>query len=149
MTLKLRLKLELIKSGQYYLDDTRLAFDLPYAVYIVNGDRFTPYYRVHINGELAAIVNTEEQAEDYLIQLTQEQAYLFAVKTTRTTYRTYMILFQNVETKRLAVDTFMGKTESEARKSFKECYRHGNYKLLTVDELPDEEPEEEETEERS
>lgn len=115
----------------------------------MNGDRYEPYYRMHINGELAALFDYEYQAEDYLKKLTQEQAFLYAVKNERTTYRTYMMLFQNVETKRIAFDSFMGKTEAAARKSFKECYPNSNYRLLLVEELQQGKSEEETPGERS
>lgn len=52
-------------------------------------------------------------------------------------YKSYAVVFQNTDSKRARMDVFMGKSESEARRSFFECYRHGNYKILSVTEIPD------------
>lgn len=76
----LSIVLEKTQAGQYYLKGTRLAFDLPYSIYVVNGDRFMPYYRVHIGGALAGIFNYEREAEKYLLQLTSAQAHVFDIK---------------------------------------------------------------------
>jgi hypothetical protein len=76
--IKLTLTLSLVKRDQYYLNGTRLAFDAPYEIFIVNGDRYVPYYRVHIAGQLAAIVNHEREAEQFLFNLTSAQAHIFS-----------------------------------------------------------------------
>lgn len=75
---KLTLTLNLIKRDQFYLNGTRLAFDAPYEIFIVNGDRYVPYYRVHIAGQLAAIVNYVREAESFLLSLTKEKAHVFS-----------------------------------------------------------------------
>ena len=69
--IKIELDLEEVQSGQYYLKSTRLGFDAPYAIYVVNGDRHIPYYRVHINGQLVAMLNYEREAEEFLMCLVQ------------------------------------------------------------------------------
>lgn len=76
----LSIVLEEVQAGQYYLKGTRLAFDSPYAIYVVNGDRYMPYYRVHIGGQLAGMFNYEREAEQYLLQLTSAQAHVFDIK---------------------------------------------------------------------
>lgn len=76
----LNIVLEETQTGQYYLKGTRLAFNSPYAIYVVNGDMYMPYYRVHINGQLAGIFNYEREAEQFLLQLTTAQAHIFDIK---------------------------------------------------------------------
>lgn len=65
----------LIAEDQYYLNGIRLAFDYPWAIYIVNGDRAIPYYRIYINKKLVAFTNYEREAYNYLLNLTKEQAH--------------------------------------------------------------------------
>lgn len=48
----------------------------------------------------------------------------------------WVVVFQNLETGKVAIDTFTDRNEIEARKSFRACYRHANYKILTVVEKP-------------
>lgn len=48
----------------------------------------------------------------------------------------WVVVFQNLETGKVRLDTFTDNSESAARKSFWACYRHGNYKILTVVEKP-------------
>ena len=73
------INLEKVQAGQYYLKGTRLYFDLPYEIYVVNGDRAIPYYRLHINGQFAAMFNHEKQAEEWLLDLSAEQAHVFDI----------------------------------------------------------------------
>ena len=65
----------LVAEDRYFFNGTRLAFDYPWAVYIVNGDMPIPYYRVYINNRCVAIVNYEREAYDYLLHLTKERAH--------------------------------------------------------------------------
>lgn len=65
----------LVAEDQYYLNGTRLAFDYPWAIYIVNGDRSIPYYRIYINEKLVGFTNYEYEAYNYLLKLTMEQAH--------------------------------------------------------------------------
>ena len=52
--------------------------------------------------------------------------------------KTWAVTFYNLETKVVKVDTFGGNTEGEARSDFRDCYRHGVYKILSVVEIPTE-----------
>ena len=47
-------------------------------------------------------------------------------------YMDYAVTFLNLDTNKVGVDCFAGKNEAEAVKDFKDCYRHGNYKVLSV-----------------
>lgn len=132
------LNLEKVQSGQYYLKGTRLYFDLPYEIYIVNGDRSIPYYRLHINGKFAAMFNYERQAEQWLLDLSAEQAHVFdIVEEKENTFKTYAVTFLNLDNRKVLVDCFTTKSEVGAVSDFKDCYRHGNYKVLSVVEVPE------------
>lgn len=48
----------------------------------------------------------------------------------------WVVVFQNLETGKVSLDTFTDRNEIEARKSFWACYRHAAYKILTVVEKP-------------
>lgn len=61
------LECELIAEGQYYLNGTRLHFDEPWAVYVVNGDCYTPYYRIYINNEFKGVARYEREAYNFLL----------------------------------------------------------------------------------
>lgn len=52
-------------------------------------------------------------------------------------YKKYALVFQNTDNKKVRMDVFMGKSEGEAKHTFHECYRHGNYKILSVAEIPE------------
>lgn len=52
-------------------------------------------------------------------------------------YKSYAVVFQNLDTKKVRIDTFYSKSESSAKHDFNECYRHGNYRILSVVEIPD------------
>lgn len=73
--MKIQIECTLIAEGGYYCNGTRLAFDYPWAVYIVNGDMPIPYYRVYINSRCVAVVKHEREAYDLLLGLTKEQAH--------------------------------------------------------------------------
>ena len=49
----------------------------------------------------------------------------------------WVVVFQSLETGKVRIDTFTERNETEARKCFWACYRHGNYKILTVVEKPE------------
>lgn len=53
-------------------------------------------------------------------------------------YKNYAVVYQNMETKRVNSDTFYSRSAAEARHDFSECYRHGNYRILVVVEIPEE-----------
>lgn len=59
---------ELVADGQYYLNGTRLHFDEPWAVYIVNDDLYTPYYRIYIGNEFRGVARYEYEAYDFLLK---------------------------------------------------------------------------------
>lgn len=65
--IEVKLTCELIADGQYYLNGTRLHFDEPWAVYIVNGDMYMPYYRIYIDGEFKGVARYEREAYDFLL----------------------------------------------------------------------------------
>lgn len=50
--------------------------------------------------------------------------------------RDYAVTFYDKDTKRVRVDTFSDNCAAEAKKSFEACYRHGNYQVLSVVEIP-------------
>jgi len=44
----------------------------------------------------------------------------------------YIVTFLNLDTNKVADDTFLGNTEYEARQSFRACYQHDGYKILSL-----------------
>lgn len=52
-------------------------------------------------------------------------------------YKTFAVMFMDQETKVIKCDTFYSRSENEARHDFRECYRHGDYKILAVEEVPE------------
>lgn len=52
-------------------------------------------------------------------------------------YREFAVVYQNMETKKVNSATFCSRSEIEARRDFRECYRHGEYRILAVVEIPD------------
>lgn len=53
--------------------------------------------------------------------------------------KNYVVVFLRNENHSTGIDTFCGISESEARHAFRECYRHGTYKILGVLEIPEKE----------
>lgn len=53
-------------------------------------------------------------------------------KEVKDMYKDYAVTFLNLDTNKVGVDCFAGKNKTEAVKDFKDCYRHGNYKVLSV-----------------
>lgn len=47
-----------------------------------------------------------------------------------TTLRGWFVGFLNLDTGKTGHDCFSETSEAKARKAFRECYRHGNYKIL-------------------
>lgn len=66
--IKVELTCELVANGQYYLNGTRLHFDEPWAVYIVNGDMYVPYYRIYMNDQFVGVARYEREAYDFLLK---------------------------------------------------------------------------------
>ena len=52
-------------------------------------------------------------------------------------YKNYAVVYQNLDTKKVNSDTFYARSEAEARHDFHECYRHGDYRILAVVEIPE------------
>ena len=50
--------------------------------------------------------------------------------------RNYAVTFYDKDSKEVRVDTFTDNCAVEAKKSFEACYRHGNYTVLSVVEVP-------------
>ena len=51
--------------------------------------------------------------------------------------KTWAIVYQNERSKKVGMDRFSASSEAGARNDFNECYRHGNYKILAVVEIPE------------
>ena len=65
--IEVKLTCKLVESDQYYLNGTRLHFDEPWAIYIVNGDLYVPYYRIYIDGEVRGVARYVREAHDFLL----------------------------------------------------------------------------------
>lgn len=76
MSIEVTITMELVDSDQFFCGKQRLAFDYPWAIYIVNGDSAIPYYRVYIGDRVVRFTNTEQEAYNYLKSLTKEQAHI-------------------------------------------------------------------------
>lgn len=51
--------------------------------------------------------------------------------------KTFAVVFQNQKTGKVGMDFFTDPSEGAARRSFFECYRHENYKVLAAVEVPE------------
>lgn len=51
--------------------------------------------------------------------------------------KTYAVVFQNERTGKVGMDKFSSSNEGGARRDFKDCYRHENYKILATVEIPE------------
>lgn len=51
--------------------------------------------------------------------------------------KTYAVVFQNQRTGEVKMDMFREIDERAARHAFRECYRHDNYKILAMVEVPE------------
>lgn len=51
--------------------------------------------------------------------------------------RDWVVVFQNKNTGKVAFDVFTEVTPELARKAFRVCYRHEDYRILTVVEKPE------------
>lgn len=70
-----KLTCELVAKGQHYLNGTRLHFDEPWAVYLVNGDMYMPYYRIYINNEFRGVALYEHIAFEFLLNAKNSLAF--------------------------------------------------------------------------
>ncbi len=51
--------------------------------------------------------------------------------------RDWVVVFQNKKTGKVALDVFTEVTPERARKCFRDCYRHEDYRILTTVEKPE------------
>ena len=51
--------------------------------------------------------------------------------------RDYVVLFMNLSTMKVGMDTFTAADHVEAKSSFRACYRHGSYRIVSVVEIPE------------
>ena len=49
----------------------------------------------------------------------------------------WALLIYNADTGKVSTEIFTEVSASEARRDFNDCYRHGNWKILAVAEVPD------------
>lgn len=74
--IEIKIEMRKVDEGQYYCKDIRLSFDLPWTIYIVNGDLYTPYYRIYIADCLMCMRNSLEKSYEYISKLTREEAHI-------------------------------------------------------------------------
>ena len=53
-------------------------------------------------------------------------------------YKHYAVMFLAPEKRRPSCDIFYARSANEARRDFREVYRHGEYTILAVTEMPEE-----------
>lgn len=51
--------------------------------------------------------------------------------------KNYAVVFQNQRDGKVGMDIFSDGSEGMVKKDFFDCYRHGNYKILSVTEIPE------------
>lgn len=59
------------------------------------------------------------------------------LSTNENACKNYIVLFMNARTGKVGFDIFTDLTPVAAKGSFHECYRHDNYKILSVVEKPE------------
>lgn len=52
-------------------------------------------------------------------------------------YKTYAVMFMNTENKKIVHDTFYCRSKIEALGAFHACWRHEDYKVLAIAEVPE------------
>lgn len=65
-----------VDEDQYFCKGQRLAFDLPWCIYCVENDLFTPYFRVYVGEQLMAFRYSLEQCYEFLKNLTVAEAHI-------------------------------------------------------------------------
>lgn len=70
------IKMEKIDEGQYFCEGQRLSFDLPWSIYVVNGDLYAPYYRVYFGDRLMSIASTERKCYEFIKGVAKEFAHI-------------------------------------------------------------------------
>lgn len=73
---EITIQMEKIDTDQYFCKGQRLSFDLPWTIYIVNGDFYVPYYRVYIGECLMAILYSEARCYEYIRNVSKEEAHI-------------------------------------------------------------------------
>lgn len=51
--------------------------------------------------------------------------------------KNYVLIVLSEKTKRVFTTVFTANSVSGAKRDFRECYRHGEYTILSVTEIPD------------
>jgi hypothetical protein len=51
--------------------------------------------------------------------------------------KSYAVVFQNKRSGKVGMDKFTAISSGAARKDFFDCYRHENYSVLSVTEIPE------------
>lgn len=74
--IEISIKMKKVDSGQYFCKGQRLSFDLPWTIYIVNGDFYELYYRVYIGEQLMSINHSLEKSYEYVTNVTHEEAHI-------------------------------------------------------------------------
>jgi len=58
-------------------------------------------------------------------------------KGEREMIKSYAVVFLNEKTWKTKMDIFSEISTGAARHAFRECYRHGNYRVLSIVEIPE------------
>lgn len=74
--MEITIKMKKIDGDQYLCKGQRISFDLPWAIYIVNGDFYTPYYRIYIGECLMRISSSLDKSYEYIKNVTIEEAHI-------------------------------------------------------------------------
>lgn len=70
------IRMEKLDSDKYFCCGKRLSFDLPWSIYIVNGDMYIPYYRIYIGNCLMCIRYSMDQCYEYIQNVSYEEAHI-------------------------------------------------------------------------
>ena len=72
--MKITLTLLRVSSGQGFCGDIALGHEEPWEIFVVNGDMYVPYYRVHIGGKCVGIASSEERARNLLVSVSKKMS---------------------------------------------------------------------------
>lgn len=75
-TKEITIKMDLLEEGQYFCDGQRLDFDLPWSIYVVNGDLYAPYYRVYLADCFMGMSGSPAGCHKFLKNMTREGAHI-------------------------------------------------------------------------
>lgn len=73
---EITIKMEKIDEGQYFCEGQRLSFNLPWYIYVVNGDLYAPYYRIYFGDCLMSIMSTERKCYEFIKSISKEAAHI-------------------------------------------------------------------------